>query len=885
MLSYQFLVFFIFQLVGEIPIFEAERSDGLYSVAAWMSARVAVLTPQAILFPSCYSLIIYYMAGLRQGGAHAAIFLASSIACIFVVWSLALLAVSAQRTFSLASLAANSAYTFLGLSCGLLVQLRTLPIWLSWLQSISFLGFSFRILTVNELADREWTCSDGAAGTAACFYANGNLVLASVGVHPSTAAPAVGLVLSFVVLLVAAYGVLLWRPIIAARFATARTQPAPPRPVRRAATVAVSASSVRIPRWAPPPANATVVPVPAPLSFRAFQPVTVRLHQLGLALNRPTRAALFRATPAASKQLLSKITLSLRPGELTLLYGASGSGKTSLLHVVGCRLATASLYTVTGDISYNGVTSPPRPLIRAIVGFVPQSDALLPLLTVTETLSVAASLRLSSADGFTPSARSDRVSAIVSDLGLRHVASSAVGSPHAGDAAAAAGGASASRGLSGGERRRLSVACALVTDPSVALLDEPTSGLDAAAALSLGRLLRRLANDGRTVAASLHCPREGLHALASRVVLLAGGRLVFSGPPDAMEAFLSAHTAPRPLYCNPADWAIDCASIDTRSRAAEERSKARVAALVTAFEAVVASSEEGDDAALTAGLQSSARPPAFVLVAFPILIRRSALNLARQPGVLAARLAQSISFAVILACFYARLGTAQTSILNRIGLMYEIMAMIFVGMLNAVATFPAERNLFYREAADGAYSTCSFLLSYTCLEVPCEIASALVCAVFLSPITGFKSDAQSFFLLAYVIFCIISAGESVGITTLSIIFHVGFSVSLVNVGLSILTVAAGQFAPSMPYFLKVLNYASPLRYAANALASQELAGLRFTCDTPGGCAVQTGEQMLAQYQFHPDNRERDIGLLALVTVLFRLIAGTALHFCRNKHMG
>lgn len=92
---------------------------------------------------------------------------------------------------------------------------------------------------------------------------------------------------------------------------------------------------------------------------------------------------------------------------------------------------------------------------------------------------------------------------------------------------------------------------------------------------------------------------------------------------------------------------------------------------------------------------------------------------------------------VILCIFYARLGSDYVySLQDRVGLLYEFTALIFVGMLNCIAVFPSERNVYYREAADGAYSAASFLLTYTALEIPCELLSSLLFTVFAQAIAG-----------------------------------------------------------------------------------------------------------------------------------------------------
>ena len=105
---------------------------------------------------------------------------------------------------------------------------------------------------------------------------------------------------------------------------------------------------------------------------------------------------------------------------------------------------------------------------------------------------------------------------VVAQLGLGHAVNTKVGGPDV-------------RGLSGGERRRVSIGLQIVKSPSLLFLDEPTSGLDAHTSAKLVSSLRDLANEGRTVVATIHQPSAALFEQFDRLVLLSAGKTVFSG--------------------------------------------------------------------------------------------------------------------------------------------------------------------------------------------------------------------------------------------------------------------------------------------------------------------------------------------------------------------
>lgn len=137
---------------------------------------------------------------------------------------------------------------------------------------------------------------------------------------------------------------------------------------------------------------------------------------------------------------------------------------------------------------------------RGKIGFVRQEDNLLPYLTVRETLSFAAALRLPKS--LSSETREEIVEKTLIELGLKDVENVLVGGPFR-------------KGISGGEKRRLSIGCILVTLPSVLILDEITTGLDSFTSFQLLETLSRLAKRGRVVVLSIHQPRSDCFPLVS----------------------------------------------------------------------------------------------------------------------------------------------------------------------------------------------------------------------------------------------------------------------------------------------------------------------------------------------------------------------------------
>ena len=197
----------------------------------------------------------------------------------------------------------------------------------------------------------------------------------------------------------------------------------------------------------------------------------------------------------SEKTILNGVTGIVRPGEILGMLGPSGSGKTTLLSALGGRLQG----NLNGKITYNGqpFTGP----IRRRTGFVSQDDILYPHLTVFETLLFTARLRLPSK--ITRQEKEILVQRVISELGLGRCAQSMIGGKLL-------------RGISGGERKRVSIGQEMLINPSLLLLDEPTSGLDSTNAQRILNTIKGLARDGRTIITTIHQPSSRIYHMFDR---------------------------------------------------------------------------------------------------------------------------------------------------------------------------------------------------------------------------------------------------------------------------------------------------------------------------------------------------------------------------------
>jgi ABC-type multidrug transport system ATPase subunit/ABC-type multidrug transport system permease subunit len=241
------------------------------------------------------------------------------------------------------------------------------------------------------------------------------------------------------------------------------------------------------------------------------------------------------------KQILSGIQGVAHPGEIMAIMGASGAGKTSFLDILARKNKRG---TVKGNFYVNGEKVNDIEY-KSVVGFVDQEDTMLPTLTVHETILTSALLRLPR--DMSRAAKEQRVYEVEKQLGISAIKDSLIGSEEG-----------KGRGISGGEKRRVGIACELVTSPSILFLDEPTSGLDAYNAFNVIECLVTLAKTyKRTVIFTIHQPRSNIVALFDRLLLLAKGKTVYSGEFAQCQGFFDDIGYSCPPGFNIADFLVD----------------------------------------------------------------------------------------------------------------------------------------------------------------------------------------------------------------------------------------------------------------------------------------------------------------------------------------
>ncbi|KAI9080080.1 hypothetical protein K1719_038013 [Acacia pycnantha] len=236
--------------------------------------------------------------------------------------------------------------------------------------------------------------------------------------------------------------------------------------------------------------------------------------------------------------LLHDISGQAMRGEVMAIMGPSGAGKSTFLDALAGRIAQGSL---EGSVRIDGkpVTTS---YMKMVSSYVMQDDQLFPMLTVFETFMFAAEVRLP--PSISREEKKKRVYELLDQLGLQSATHTYIGNE-------------GKRGVSGGERRRVSIGVDIIHKPSLLFLDEPTSGLDSTSAYSVVEKVKDIARSGSIVLMTIHQPSYRIQMLLDRLTILARGRLIYMGKPSAVSSHLSGFGNPVPEGENSLEYLLD----------------------------------------------------------------------------------------------------------------------------------------------------------------------------------------------------------------------------------------------------------------------------------------------------------------------------------------
>ncbi|KAL0371984.1 UNVERIFIED_CONTAM: ABC transporter G family member 14 [Sesamum calycinum] len=550
---------------------------------------------------------------------------------------------------------------------------------------------------------------------------------------------------------------------------------------------------------------------------RILYPITLKFEEIVYKVNSERKGTCCGGTSSTKeKTILNGITGMVCPGEILAMLGPSGSGKTTLLTALGGRLAGR----LSGKISYNG--QPFSGSIKRRTGFVAQDDVLYPHLTVFETLVFTALLRLP--NSLTKEEKVQHVENVITELGLTRCQNSMIGGP-------------LFRGISGGEKKRVSIGQEMLINPSLLLLDEPTSGLDSTAAQRILKTLKGLASGGSPI----------YYGLAS----------------SALEYFSSIGFSTS-LTVNPADLLLDLANgigpdfqhATDQSDSPQQDTTSVREFLISAYDKNIStrlkielcSSDVGSYNYKEASTGNDVKSEKWCTTwwhQFKILLLRGL----RERRFEAFNRSPCYSFSQ---CFGA--STHST--------------MLFF-------TFPQERNMLIKERSSGMYRLSAYFLARTVGDLPMELALPTAFTFIFYWMGGLKPDPSSFVLSLLVVLFSVLVSQSLGLAFGAILMDVKQAATLASVTTLVFLIAGGYYVRQIPPFIVWLKYLSYSYYCYKLLL-----GVHYNEDDYYECA----KEVYCRVSDYPAIKSVglshlwiDMSIMVLMLVGYRFIAYIALH--------
>ncbi|XWS11077.1 hypothetical protein CRYUN_Cryun38cG0052800 [Craigia yunnanensis] len=588
------------------------------------------------------------------------------------------------------------------------------------------------------------------------------------------------------------------------------------------------------------------------------QPVILKFVDVVFTIKLRKVSNLFRKNSSLEeKVILNGITGMVQPGEMLAMLGPSGSGKTTLLTALGARLGGR----LNGTITYNG--KPFSNSLKRNIGYVTQDDILYPHLTVTETLVFAALLRLP--NSFSKEEKIMHAEAIITQLGLIKCKNSIIGDPFF-------------RGVSGGERKRVSIGQEMLINPSLLFLDEPTSGLDSTTAQMIVSTLLELTKGGRTVVLTIHQPSSRLFYMFHKVLLLSEGNPLYFGQGSAaMDYFSSIGYAPS-VAMNPSDFLLDLANGVSSNESLKEQMLVKKT-LISAYKSNVAEKLKDE-------LQEVSNQPPDQLEnkkferwattwwqQFSVLLQRGVKE-RKHESFSGFNIAEVLVLAVLTGLLWWQSDIAHLQ--DQIGLLFFSSGFWgFFPLFQAIFTFPQERMMLEKERSSGMYRLSSYFMSRTIADLPMELILPTAFITITYWMAGLKPTAGNFLhTLFALLFCVL-VSQGLGLALGALVMDQKSATILGTVMMLAFLLAGGFYIQHIPPFISWIKYISISHYTYKLfLGSQYKPNETYPCGNPGKVCLVGDLPSIKTVGL--DGQVLSAVALAIMLVVYRLIAYLAL---------
>jgi len=513
-----------------------------------------------------------------------------------------------------------------------------------------------------------------------------------------------------------------------------------------------------------------------------------------------------------TKTVLKGVSGSFNCGELTAIMGPSGAGKSTLLNI----LTGFQREGMTGEIRTSRISNDDddddlllnndlkknnigRTMCRKESCYIMQDDQLCPLFTVSEIMMMAADLKL----GYTLSYKSKLlvIEDILDSIGLS-------GSLH-----------TRCGRLSGGQKKRLSIALELIDNPPIMFLDEPTTGLDSTSSHQCVSVLKGLARGGRTVVCTIHQPNASTYEMFDHVYIMAEGYCVYQGSSQSTIPYLQTIGLNCPQYHNPADFILEVVT----GEYGNFTSQLKTAAIDNAWRTP---HQITDSHALLKRKSKNSGAATLVLVNQPsefnkllVLIHRNLMQAHRDWTVTHVKVVMHFLVGILLGLLFENAGMDGGKTFNNIGFcIVTLVYLSYTSIMPATLKFPSELHILKKELFNNWYGLSTYFLAFIITNMPLQM---FFCFIYTS--ISYYLSAQMltwtrFLMFLFVCQLMTLISEGVGLILGTALNPVnGVFIGSIITCLLILFAGFLVLFNHMPIFLYYVSYGSYLRYGLEGL--------------------------------------------------------------------
>ncbi|KAK7601449.1 hypothetical protein V9T40_008890 [Parthenolecanium corni] len=598
------------------------------------------------------------------------------------------------------------------------------------------------------------------------------------------------------------------------------------------------------------------------------------------------------------KTILKSVSGCIRSGELTAIMGPSGAGKSTLLNI----LTGYKTSGMNGSITINGFE---RNLSQfgKLSCYIMQDNQLHGNLTVEEAMKVATALKLSST--LSRRHKEEVIQEILETLGLQDHKNTLTSN------------------LSGGQKKRLSIALELVNNPPIMFFDEPTSGLDSSSCFQCITLLKSLSRGGRTIICTIHQPSARLFEMFDHLYTLAEGQCVYQGSIQQLVPFLGSLGLVCPSYHNPASFLIEVAcgeygshvqtlvkAIQNGKHDVQENKPFPDQVEKLNNEEIVKSQNGSGDCKKTAATlievvdtvsdknskkrdklerknakakqallnEESGMKNRYAISEWTqmwIVLRRALLFSRRDWTLMYLRLFAHILVGFLIGALYYDIGNDGAKVLSNLGfLFFNMLFLMYTSMTITILSFPLEMPVLVKEHFNRWYSLRSYYLAITISDLPFQ---AVFCVMYASIVYYLTSQPYEMFRFGmFISACLLISfvAQSVGLVV-GAAMNVQNGVFLAPVMSVPFLLFSGFFVSfdAIPVYLRWITYLSYIRYGfeGTAIATYGYNRTLLKCNQPY-CHFKKPHFTLRELDMVDSRFEVDIIALIIIFLVLRIAA-------------